>query len=545
MRSDYVAVYAGMIHPKPKTKWSSDEEVKQSLIPFDFFGKKSVRAGGMPIISDGKTGFVDTSDNHCIVYGASGFKKSLTCFLPLICTLAKAGENLIVTDPKGELYTRSAEYLRHFGYNVLVLNFRDYNAECFNPLHYPAKLYRAGETDMAATVSSELVRALAHEQICNGKVDPFWPQTAMWANNGILPLMYSSYPNLDSINFLSLSDYYTYQTAKLLNEWVNQETDISNAAMQNLRTILSEPDKTLQSTLATCSSFIQPFIQNDRLSRMLSRSSFDLEKLTEEKVALFIITDDASTICDPIVGMLISQLQSVLVNKAFHSQNGKLKTRVNFVLDEFCSFPVPGISTALATHRSRNIRYYLCVQSIDLLAMRYPNYRNMLTNCAASLFLGSTEMELLEMISNRCGTTEITLSGHEEPLISVPELMTLRKDWYSKEAIYLNLASGVRYCTTLPAIEKYEEFCQFGEAELPNVTHPSVKFYSFNNLLHDVSTGKTNKPFKPTLKSTRKRLECRSKSKEKEEELDKEIMKELEAKFDELFGSLENDEEGN
>ena len=34
--------------------------------------------------------------------------------------------------------------------------------------------------------------------------------------------------------------------------------------------------------------------------------------------------------------------------------------------------------------------------------------------------------------------------------------MTLRKSWDSKEALYLNLAKSVRYCTNLPAIEQYE-----------------------------------------------------------------------------------------
>lgn len=128
-----------------------------------------------------------------------------------------------------------------------------------------------------------------------------------------------------------------------------------------------------------------------------------------------------------IIFILKISLQTILVDKAFHSENGKLNNRVNFILDEFCSFPIPGIGEALATHRSRNIKYYLCIQSIDALSDRYPHYESLLANCATVLFLGSTEMKLLEMISTRCGETEINYSGTKEPLISIPELMTLRK----------------------------------------------------------------------------------------------------------------------
>ena len=545
---EYEAIYSGYVHPKPKTNWSSDEEVAKTLRSVSISDSQTLDAGGLPIISDGSRACIDVSDNHCMIFGASGFKKSICVFMPLICFLAKAGENIVVTDPKGELYTRTASFLKRLGYRILVLNFRDYNGEGFNPLSFPAKLYRSGEIDKATTVSSNLVAALAQRHIEAGKADPFWPETAMAFNNGVLPLMYSSYPDVNAINFVNLADYYTNRTAEKLSVFVNRESELANSAMQCLRTVLSEPDKTLMSTLSTASSFVQPFFQNDKLARMLSRSTFELEELTEEKTALFIITDDSSSTCDPIVGILISQLQSVFLEKAFHAEDGKLSTRVNFVLDEFCSFPVPDIASALATHRSRNIRYYLCVQSLDLLAKQYPNYKNLITNCATSLFLGSTEMELLETISRRCGTTEITTSGHEEPLISVPELMTLRKDWYSKEVIYLNLASGIRYCTQLPSIEKYEAFCERGKADLPNKSYPPVRFYTFEHLLRDVADRKTNKPFYPLLRSEQELRRKAHDLKRKPPEgtgvvPDKNYEKRLSAALDGLLGKIDEEED--
>ncbi len=532
------SAYSGYVYHEPKTNWTSTNEIKKTLTAVEIDKSKSLKTGGLPIISNGKTAHIDDSDNHCSIYGTSGFKKSTCGFMPLINITALSNESMVIHDPKGELYRRTAKHVEECGYNIIVLNYRDFNADGYNPLHYPAKLWKAGNIDKAASVTNDFNSAIAQKQDSNNNVDSFWPVTAKGYNSGVLPLMYDSYKNIDDINVLSLADYYTDRTADCLKEFVF-ESKINNAAMTNLKTVLSEPDKTRMSTLATCSSFIQPFIQNDKLARMLSHSTFELEDIANEKTALYIITDDTTTVCNPIVGVLISQLQTVLVDKAFHSENGKLKNRVNFILDEFCSIPIPGMCEALATHRSRNIRYFLCIQSLSALSARYPNYESLLANCATELFFGSTEEKLLKMISERCGETEKTSSGRTEPLISVPELMTLKKNWDSKEVLYMNLAESIRYCATLPAIEQYEAFdCE--KSVLPNIIHPPVNVYTFRDLLHDISIDEAKMPFAQPSKHSKTKSRT---SKRNTSDFKSDIQKELEAKFDELFGPVSDEEE--
>ena len=102
------------------------------------------------------------------------------------------------------------------------------------------------------------------------------------------------------------------------------------------------------------------------------------------------------------------------------------------------------------------IRYYLCVQTLDGLKQRYEHVEAMLANCGNTLFLGSTERELLERISTQCGTTYITPTGAEELLCSPSRTDDIKKAWDYKEALYLNLPDAIRYCTTLPSIEAYD-----------------------------------------------------------------------------------------
>lgn len=502
-RSDRAA-YERYVYPEPKVNWTDRQQLAKKLTCVDLTDIPRLKKGGCPVISDGKRAYIDTSDNHFIAFGASGFKKSLTLFAPTIDILASAGENMVISDPKGELYALTANYLRAQDYKIFVLNFRDFDADGFNPLLYPAKLYRDGHKDKAVSMFGTLLEAFAKSQEQGVNNDIFWPTCAKAFCSGLGEMMFDSYRDLRDINILSMSTYFVEKNVEKCKILLDN-LSVFNAAVSNMQTVLSQPDKTRMSSIATAASFFHPFTKSDKLLSMLSESTFDLETLAEPKTALFIITDDSSTVCDPIVSILLAQLQSVLIDIAFHSDGGKLPTRVNFVLDEFASFPIPDMHKALATHRSRNIRYFLCVQSLAALEQKYPNWQTITTNCATTMFLGSTELKLLDYISTCCGETTKNRSGTLQPLISIAQLMDLKKSWYEKEAVYLNLADGVRYCTTLPAIEKYESFYKYGKrTSLPKYPHPDASAYSIDNLIADIDGGRTSLPF--TKNSSRGRF---------------------------------------
>ena len=71
-----------------ETHWSSEADVKSSLRKVDFTQKGEIEAGGVPVISEGKTAYVDTSDTHTAVYAISGMKKSICVFMTTIYCLA-------------------------------------------------------------------------------------------------------------------------------------------------------------------------------------------------------------------------------------------------------------------------------------------------------------------------------------------------------------------------------------------------------------------------------------------------------------------------
>lgn len=68
---------------------------------------------------------MDNGEAHNIVVGSTGSGKTQAIVFPLVQSLAKRGESMIITDPKGEIYENTANMLRERGYNIVILNFRN------------------------------------------------------------------------------------------------------------------------------------------------------------------------------------------------------------------------------------------------------------------------------------------------------------------------------------------------------------------------------------------------------------------------------------
>ncbi len=534
----YEEAYAGYIYEPDKVCWTSDEQVKNRMTFVDFSDSQSITAGGLPIISDGKTAYVDTGDSHTAIVASSGQKKSVCGFIPIIHTLIKAGESMLLTDPKGELYAKTSGEARKEGYRVICLDFRKMDKDGYNILRFAAQLYREGEKDKATALLSDIISVLAEPQMGRHN-DVFWALTAGMFCGGTGTTMFRSFPDLDSINLSNWAKFNTEEAVQNLKQ-LTDGVESEDTALINLKNVLSEPERTLMSTLSTASSFFAPFIQNDKLARMLSHNTVDLDDLRDKKVAFYIVTDDTTTTYNAVVGIIISQIQTYLVSEAYKMKNGRLQRRFNFVLDEFTSFTIPNMENALATHRGRNIRYYLCIQSIAGLHRRYPHYEAILSNCGNLLFMGSTERALLDRVVDQCGTTHITADGRERPLISGPELMSLEQTWDYKECVYLNLSDSLRCVTKLPSFEAYG----IGDVPAYEFTNnfPRVKAYSPAQLLRDIYLEKTKRPF------------VNSDETEPEEEDNTQdfggygydcgaLFKEsLEKRFEELFGTVDTDD---
>ena len=68
--------------------------------------------------------FVD-KDTHSVIIGATRSGKSRCLVMQSIGNTALAGESIVVTDPKGELYAYTSEFMKKLGYEVICLDFKN------------------------------------------------------------------------------------------------------------------------------------------------------------------------------------------------------------------------------------------------------------------------------------------------------------------------------------------------------------------------------------------------------------------------------------
>ena len=136
-REEGVGFQIGSKREKNYSHWEKDSEMKkgQDIVAVDPLAPKA-NAAGIPIIMTPKKVWVDNGGYHNLVIGSTGAGKTQTTVLPMVNLLAKNDESMIITDPKGEIYEDTSNYLRSLGYNIVLLNFRDpQQGNSWNPIY--------------------------------------------------------------------------------------------------------------------------------------------------------------------------------------------------------------------------------------------------------------------------------------------------------------------------------------------------------------------------------------------------------------------------
>lgn len=166
-----------------------------------------------------------------------------------------------------------------------------------------------------------------------------------------------------------------------------------------------------------------------------------------------------------------------------------LPIRVNFVLDEFCNIPeIPDMPSMISAARSRNMRFYLVIQSLHQLRSKYGEDADTIKgNCDNWVFLTSKELALLDEISQLCGYVQ-----ERRPLISSSELQRLDK---AKGESLIMHARQYPIITEMTDIDDYEMFKGYDPVPMPVIEFPEMKQFSPADLLAEVKKGTRPAPF--------------------------------------------------
>ena len=505
-----IGISIGSKKEKNYARWAKDSEIENGLDvkAVDPLSPKA-DAAGIPLKMTPKKVWVDNGGYHNLVIGSTGAGKTQTTVLPMVNLLAKHDESMIITDPKGEIYEGTSNYLKSLGYNIVLLNFRDpQQGNAWNPMYLPYSLYKDGNIDKSVELIEDLAANILHDPSAKGQ-DPFWENTSADYFAGLACALFED-AKPEEINLNSISLMTTTGEEKLANTTYVKDyfsyKDPAGTAYTKASSTLMAPSETKGSILSVFKQKIQLFASRANLSEMLSNNDFDMRDIGKKKTAVFIVIQDEKTTYHSLVTIFLKQCYETLISVAQES-GGKLPHRTNFILDEFANMPpLKDVTTMVTAARSRNIRFTFIIQNFAQLYEVYgkENGETIKGNCGNIVYLISTELSALEEISKMCGDVK---SKEKEktsstPLVTVSDLQRLSQ-W---ETIILRLRT-MPFKTKLTPNYQMNWGHNFPKAKYPQREKIPVKTFDIkafvnkkreekiNSMLKDGNQGMPSSPF--------------------------------------------------
>ena len=306
----------------------------------------------------------------------------------------------VFTDPKGELYDRTAGYLKEHGYDIKVLNLvRPQYSDGYNPL-----MHISSELDVDV-IANTIVKG----QKTDSGSDPYWDDMAEMLLKALIYYLIATRPEEEQ-NLASCAELVRAANknggSNLLSDLMSQ-LPYDHPARMYYKSIEIAPEKTYGSILSSLQSKLGKFDSKD-IAELTSTDTINFEEIGSKKTAVYVISSDTHTAYDFLLTIFFSQMIQQLYDYA-DQNGGKLKERTYFILDEFANIgKIPDFDKKISTSRSRGISFSVILQNIDQLEAVYEkSYETIMGNCDTHLFLGSNSFKTVEYFSKQLGEKTI------------------------------------------------------------------------------------------------------------------------------------------
>ena len=437
------------------------------------------------------------------------------------------------------------------------------------------------------------------QQAEGGKSDPFWDDSAEMLLKALIYYLIATRPEEEQ-NLASCAELVRAANSNggnnLLTELISQ-LPYDHPARMYYKSIEIAPEKTYSSILSTLQSKLGKF-DSKEIAELTSTDTIDFEDIGNKKTAVYVISSDTHTAYDFLLTIFFSQMIQQLYDYA-DQNGGALKEQTFFILDEFANIgKIPDFDKKISTSRSRKISFSVILQNIDQLEAVYEkSYETIMGNCDTHVFLGSNSYKTVEYFSKALGEKTIerdSVSVNRDrqnwktgksvsdqvmarALMTPDELRRLDNDlciifekgikpvkankfYYFKHPMARHMAELEISHNDIGEIErgnwrKYNPYNPYVEDKTEEKAN-DLKVESLDDLFEEETTQKLE-----NVEPKRSKIQNEFKAKEQEpQDLDLnnftdeapilpqeasedsyDLQKELEAKFDELFGPIDED----
>ena len=346
--------------------------------------------------------------NACVI-GSSGSGKTRFWLTP---QLLQAHSSYVVVDPKGGTLDQCGRFLQREKYKVRVFNSIDFSKS----MHYNPLAYIKTESDVL-----KFVTALIANTKGDGKEgDEFWTKAETLLYCALVAYIVFEGPEeernmntlVEMINSMEVrEDDETFKNAvDYMFDGLERRSPQHFAVRQYKKYKLAS-GKTAKSILISCGARLAPF-DIPQLREIMSYDELELDRLGDEKSALFFLISDTDTTYNFLVALAFSQMFNLLCERADNTYGGRLPHHVRVLWDEAANTgQVPGLEKIVAVIRSREISLTLFYQAMSQCKAPYKDHsETIMGNMDSIVFLGGREASTLKDISeNWLGKATISM----------------------------------------------------------------------------------------------------------------------------------------
>ena len=449
------------------SRWMEDDEKKKIFKPYKYSQLGTVKKDGVPVMAqltknDKDMDILFNSPCHSIIIGSTGSGKTTTFVNPMIQLLAAsgAGSSMIMTDPKGELFSLHSGFLKERGYDVKVIDLRDtYSSYRWNPLdsiwdHYqeyanaqhnvfqhaekyesdkfpPAggqedalenaskwyvfdgkayadmkalktaiKVYRKRTYDEVYEDLNDLVSALVPVE---NEKDPMWEKGARAITLATLLAMLED--SEDPRTGMVKGKFNFFNLAKILQNSNKDYFELRRyfAGRNPLSKALSLSKQVCDAAESTRASYMSivyeklTMFNDSGICALTSASDFIPENLADRPTALFLKIPDEKDTRYNLAAIFMLSIYKALIKIASTYEDLSLPRNVYYILDEFANMPkIDKFDKMITVGRSRKIWFNMIIQS-------YAQLNNVYGDKVADIVKGNCGIKMF-IGSNDMGT---------------------------------------------------------------------------------------------------------------------------------------------
>jgi len=348
-------------------------------------------------------------NKNVLIVGGSGSGKTRFWIKP---NLLQLHSSYVLTDPKGTTLLEVGHAFVHANYRIKIFNTINFHKS----MHYNPFAYLHSEKDIL-----KLTTTLMANTKGDGKGgDPFRDKAETLLYCALIGYIHYEAPKEEQ-NFATLIEFINAMEVREDDEDFQNPVDLmfedlkkkkpNHFAVRQYAKFKLAAGKTAKSILISCGARLAPF-DIPQLREIISYDELDLDKLGDEKSALFFLISDTDTTYNFLVALAFSQMFNLLCERADNTYGGRLPYHVRVLWDEAANTgQVPGLEKIVAVIRSREISLTLFYQAMSQCKALYKDHsETIMGNMDSIVFLGGREASTLKDISeNWLGKATISM----------------------------------------------------------------------------------------------------------------------------------------